>query len=363
MISDVDIYRAGVLIVDDQVENVELLSRVLTRSGYTNLYSTTDSRETVALYTKHKPDIVLLDIMMPHLDGFGVMLQLQALPSDDYIPILVLTADNQRETRIKALKSGAKDFLTKPFDRIEVSTRIKNILEVRLLHKEVLRQNAILEEKVLERTKELHDSRLEIMQRLARAAEFRDSDTGAHISRMSLYSAELGRAAGLSGRECDLLLNASALHDIGKIGIPDRVLLKKGSLDNEEFTLMREHVAIGSQILDGSESPLIRLAEMIARTHHERWNGSGYPNGLLGDDIPLMGRIVSICDVFDALTSRRPYKDPWSVESTIAELQREAGVTFDPNLVALFISILPRIIEIKRHYESLGTACTAEISL
>lgn len=352
MVSDEEIYRAGVLIVDDQVENVDLLKRALSRSGYVNLYSTIDAREAAPLYAEHTPDIVLLDIMMPYFDGFEVMAQIQALSKDDYAPILVLTADDQRETRIKALKCGAKDFLTKPIDRTEVLTRIRNILEVRLLHKEVLRQNAVLEDRVVERTRELHESRLEIMRRLARAAEFRDSDTGAHITRMSLYCAELGRAVGMSAQECDLLLSASALHDIGKIGIPDRVLLKPGPFDTEESNLMKEHVSIGAQILDGSDSKLIQWAAAIARTHHERWDGTGYPEGLRGEEIPLEGRIVAICDVFDALTSSRPYKEAWSVDRAIGELQRGSGAQFDAALVTLFQSILPQILEVKAQFEA-----------
>ncbi len=352
MVSEEEIFRAGVLIVDDQIENVDLLRRALSRSGYTNLYSTTDSREASALYATHAPDIVLLDIMMPYVDGFEVMAQIQALSKEDYAPILVLTADDQRETRIKALKCGAKDFLTKPIDRTEVLTRIRNILEVRLLHKKVLRQNEVLEDRVIERTRELHESRLEIMRRLARAAEFRDTDTGAHITRMSLYCAELGRAAGMDAQECDLLLSASALHDIGKIGIPDRVLLKPGPFDTEETALMREHVSIGAQILDGSESTLIQYAATIARTHHERWDGTGYPEGLRGEAIPLEGRIVAICDVFDALTSSRPYKKAWSVDRALGELQRGAGVQFDARLVRLFQSILPRILAVKTQFEA-----------
>jgi len=211
-------------------------------------------------------------------------------------------------------------------------------------------QNRVLEEKVRERTKELHDSRLEIVRRLARAAEFRDTDTGLHVTRMSLFCAELGRAAGFDERECDLLLNASALHDIGKIGIPDRVLLKKGRFDPEETEVIRGHVEIGGDILSKSASELLQWAEAISMAHHEKWDGSGYPRGLKGEEIPLTGRIVALCDVFDALTSHRPYKKPWSVEEAMAEIERGSGTHFDPALVKLFKQILPRVTEIRDQY-------------
>jgi response regulator RpfG family c-di-GMP phosphodiesterase len=210
--------------------------------------------------------------------------------------------------------------------------------------------NRTLEQKVRERTKELHDSRLEIVRRLARAAEFRDTDTGLHIMRMSLYSAALGRAAGLDDRECDLLLNAAALHDVGKIGIPDQVLLKPGTFDGHEREIIQGHPAIGGEILSQSHSELVQWAEIIALTHHERWDGTGYPRALKGEDIPLIGRIVSICDVFDALTTARPYKKPWPVEETLAELERGAGTSFDPGLVSLFKQIFPRICEIHQSF-------------
>jgi response regulator RpfG family c-di-GMP phosphodiesterase len=219
--------------------------------------------------------------------------------------------------------------------------------------------NRTLEQKVHERTKELNDSRLEIVRRLARAAEFRDTDTGLHITRMSLYSVELGRAAGLDDRECDLLLGAAALHDIGKIGIPDRVLLKPGPFDAQERVIINGHPAIGGDILSQSKSELIQWAEAIALTHHERWDGAGYPLGLRGEEIPLIGRIVAICDVFDALTTARPYKKPWSIEETLAELERGKGTHFDPGLVDLFKKILPRIRRIR---ESLLEKETKETS-
>ncbi len=222
-----------------------------------------------------------------------------------------------------------------------MAQQLKNAFET------IEEHNRTLEQKVRERTKELHDSRFEIVRRLARAAEFRDTDTGLHITRMSLYSAELGRAAGLDDRECDLLLNAAALHDVGKIGIPDRVLLKPGPFDMNEREIIKGHPAIGGAILSQSQSEIVQWAEIIALTHHERWDGTGYPRALKGDEIPLIGRIVAICDVFDALTTVRPYKKAWKVEDTLAELERGKGTHFDPDLVDLFKEIFTRIREIR----------------
>ena len=351
MVSDSEILDSKILIVDDHIENVELIKRVLERAGYSHLISTTDSREVVQLYESQKPEVVLLDIMMPYLDGFEVMEELIKLDPEDYVPVLVLTADHERDTRLKALKEGARDFLTKPIDKIEVLTRIRNILEVRLLHKRIRHQNEELENRVQARTQELQDSRLEILVRLARAAEFRDSDTGAHIYRMSQYSAALGRAAGLPPNEVELLLNASALHDVGKIGVADHLLRKPGAFDSSESESMKEHVHIGSQILAGSTSPLIQCAEVIARTHHERWDGAGYPAGLRGEEIPLVGRIVAISDVFDALTSNRPYKEPWSVDEALQQIQSQRGKHFAPDLVDTFLSIRQELVLIKDQCE------------
>ncbi|MFQ5708927.1 MAG: HD-GYP domain-containing protein [bacterium] len=347
-----DIDRAKILIVDDFKDNVSLLERMLHRAGYFDIRSTTDSRNTASLYHDFKPDLLLLDLDMPYLDGFQVMEQLQEIEKDSYLPILVLTADSSQTSRLKALKSGAKDFLSKPLDKVEVLTRIRNMLEVRLLHNQLRDQNKILEDKVRERTKELHRTRLEVIRRLGRAAEYRDSDTGLHIIRMSLFAERLARALGLSARECELLLNASPMHDIGKIGIPDIILLKTGKLDPEEWQIMKQHTQIGAEILSGSDTSLMQMARHIALTHHERWDGSGYPNALKCEEIHLHGRIAALCDVFDALTSSRPYKRAWTVDEAIAKIADESGKHFDPFLVENFLSILPQIIEIKEHYNS-----------
>ncbi len=343
---------AKILIVDDQVPNVRLLERMLKGAGYREVHGTTEPREVAELYARHHFDLVLLDINMPHLNGFQVMEQLSLIEPDTYVPVLVLTAQSDMETRLHALEAGAKDFLGKPFERLEVLTRIRNMLEVRLMHNQIRDQNRILEDKVRARTAELLDTRLEIIRRLGRAAEYRDNETGLHIIRMSKFSAVLARAAGLVEGACEMILNASPMHDIGKIGIPDRILLKPGKLDQEEWEVMKTHAAIGAEILTGHHSDLMGMAGQIALTHHEKWDGTGYPNGLKGEDIPIEGRIVAVCDVFDALTTERPYKKAWSVPSALSYIEENSGGHFDPALVEAFRKILPQVMEIKeRHAE------------
>ncbi len=351
MTTNVKHLDANILIVDDQPTNVKLLQRMLEGSGFNNISTTTDSREVSALYQNNRFDLVLLDINMPHLNGFEVMAELAAVERDSYLPILVLTAQTDNETRLRALDLGAKDFLTKPFDRVEVLTRIRNMLEVRLLHNQVRDQNKILEEKVQIRTKELLDTRLEIIRRLGRAAEYRDNETGFHIIRMSKFAQSIGRSYGMSDYDAEILLHASPMHDIGKIGIPDRILLKPGQLNEEEWEIMKTHAIIGAEILSGHNSDLIETARIIALTHHERWDGTGYPNKLAGKDIPLVGRIVAICDVFDALTSERPYKRPWSIEEALKYIEENAGKHFDPDVVTIFLHVLPDILKVKEQYE------------
>lgn len=345
-----DLKSAQILIVDDQPSNVLLMEKMLQADGYSNVHSTTDPRQAVRLYAEHPFDLVLLDLNMPHLDGFGVMQQIKALEPEGYVPVLVLTAQPDLKTRVRALETGARDFLTKPFDRLEVLTRIRNMLEVRLMHQQILDQNRLLEQKVMERTRELADTRFEVIRRLGRAAEYRDNETGLHIIRMSKYSQLLAQAAGMDEQQIELLLNASPMHDIGKIGIPDNILLKPGKLDENEWAIMKTHPAIGAEILSGHSSELMGMASQIALTHHEKWDGSGYPNGLKGDEIPLVGRMVAICDVFDALTTARPYKNAWPVDEAISYISDNSGKHFDPGLVRLCPDILPAILEVRERY-------------
>jgi len=344
-------FTANILVVDDQEMNVRLLEKILQHAGYKNITCISDSREVANLYQENDYDLVLLDIRMPHLDGFDVMEQLNEIEKESYVPVLVLTAQNDQETRLHALELGAKDFLTKPFDQTEVLLRINNLLEVRLLHQQQRNLNKVLDERVNERTRELNETRLEVIRRLGRAAEFRDNETGYHIIRMSKYSQIIAYNHGLSEQEAELILNASPMHDIGKIGIPDSILLKPGKLDKEEWAIMQTHSAIGADILSGHDSELMNMAREIAMNHHEKFDGSGYPQGLKGEEIPITARIVAISDVFDALTSVRPYKKAWPVEEALAEIRNCAGNHFDPELVSTFERSLPEILDVRSQYQ------------
>ena len=345
---DREVAAAGILIVDDEPANVRLLQQMLVLDGYRNVIGLTDPRETMARIVEQGTDLLLLDLNMPHLDGFQVMEQIRGL---DLPPaVLVLTAQSALEVKLRALRSGARDFLAKPFDMAELLARVRNLLEVHRFQVHLRHENAILEARVRERTRELHDTRLEIIHRLGRAAEYRDNETGLHIIRMSRYSETLGRLAGMDAAEAELLLHASPMHDIGKIGIPDRILLKPGRLDADEWAIMQTHARIGADLLDGHPAPLLRMARDIALTHHEKWDGSGYPDGRQGEDIPLVGRVVAVADVFDALTSARPYKPAWSVEQAVGYLAEQRGRHFEPRLVDLFLGHLDDFLSIRERY-------------
>ena len=343
------IHTAKILIVDDEPSIVTLLHDILSTAGFTAVRSATDVQDIVDLYQTWHPDLIILDIHMHPADGFQIMAALTPF-EPDYLPILVLTGDTSRGVRQRALETGARDFLNKPFSTVEALARIRNVIEVRLLQRELRMHNAMLEDKVRERTQELQETRMEIIRRLGRAVEYRDNATGLHVIRMSYFAESLARAYGLSERECDLLLHASPMHDIGKIGIPDRILLKPGQLDPEEWAVMQTHAAIGAELLSGNGSDLMQMAYTCALTHHERWDGSGYPQGLREETIPLVGRITAICDVFDALTSTRPYKRAWSVEEALREIEMRSGTYFDPTLVTSFLDIFPEISMIQQRY-------------
>lgn len=346
-----EILNATILIVDDEPANVKLLTKTLALHGYHNIISTEDPRETLSLFTKHQADIVLLDLNMPYMSGFEVMQTLKDSIDNDYLPVVVLSAQTDQESRLKALQTGARDFISKPFDQQELITRLHNNLETRMLHLATRNQNKILEERVQQRTKELHDTRLEIIQRLGMAAEYRDNETGLHIIRMSLYSTIIAKSSGLDADACELILNASPMHDIGKIGIPDSILLKPGKLTVEEWTIMKSHPTIGAELLDGHDAELMVMARSIALNHHEQWSGNGYPHGIKGEDIPLAARIVAIADVFDALTTPRPYKDAWPVDEAVHEINKLSGKQFEPRLVEVFNRILPDLLAIKTQHE------------
>lgn len=331
---------ARILIVDDNPANTALLQRMLSNQGYREVKGLNDSRLTYEVVASWSPDIVILDIQMPHMDGFTVMKALRPLLEQTFLPILVLTADVSTATKRHALAAGAQDFLSKPIDVVEAMLRIRNLLTTRFLYHELATEKQSLEARVAERTRSLMLAQSEILDRLATAAEFRDDETGEHTRRVGRLSERLALKAGLSPTEALLLRKAAPLHDVGKIGVPDHILLKDGPLTWEERTIMERHVQIGAEILSGSQFPLLRVAETIARNHHERWDGSGYPNALVGANIPVEGRIVALADVFDALTHQRPYKPAWTVRDALAELQRQSGTFFDPRLVTLFVEMV-----------------------
>jgi putative two-component system response regulator len=331
--------HARILIVDDEPGNVELLRRLLERAGFHKLDSTNEPREAAAMYVERRHDLILLDLHMPHMDGLAVMDQLNAIAESSYLPILMLTGDLTPEARREALSRGAKDFVNKPFNPDEVLLRIGTLLETRFLYLQIQSQNQMLEAKVRERTRELEAAQIEIIERLARAAEFRDDNTGQHTERVGQMAALLGREIGLPDAQVSLIRRAAPLHDVGKIGIPDAILLKLGKLTPAEFELVKTHTTIGARILSGSRFALLRLAEEIAFSHHERWDGSGYA-GLAGEQIPLAGRIVAVADVFDALTQKRPYKSAWPVDEAVAEIDRQRGRQFDPKMVDAFLRIV-----------------------
>lgn len=332
--------RARILIIDDEERNVNVLTRMLASAGYESVRGLSDSTQAVEAVREFNPDLILLDLTMPVMDGFAVLEGLKPLtPPGTYLPILILTGDIRFEARQRALSSGAKDFLLKPFDMTEVLLRIRNLLETRHLNLLLHEQNQNLEVRVASRTRELEEARVEILQRLSDAAEFRDDDTGQHTKRVATLSVALGRALGLELEKLELIRWAAPLHDVGKIGIPDGVLLKPGKLTPEEFEIMKSHTTIGARILAGGQSGLVRMAEVIALNHHEKWNGSGYPNGLQGERIPLEARLVSVADVYDALTHPRPYRGAWSQEETRQEIARGSGIQFDPNVVDVFLQL------------------------
>lgn len=337
---------ARILIVDDEPVNLKLLDKMLSAQGYNNLVLVQEPRQVLDIYRQQRADLILLDINMPHLDGFGVMEQLKALGDPLFPPVVILTAQHGQDFLLRALNAGARDFITKPFDRNELLARVRNMLDAQLAHRLVYEQKDVLDEMVRMRTNELRRTRLQVVQQLGRAAEYRDNETGNHILRMSHISALLAKFIGWNEADCELMLHASPMHDIGKIGIPDHILLKPGKFEPEEWEIMKTHVVIGARILEGDDSDLMKCAGEIALSHHEKWDGSGYPNGLSGEDIPLSGRIAALADVFDALTSVRPYKKAWTVEAAVDLIKETSGSHFDPALVAVFLQQLPEILKI-----------------
>lgn len=331
---------ARILALDDEPANLDLLRRILSPAGYENLITTSDPHELLRLVEEEEPDLVLLDLLMPELDGYAVMAELNAQVGEEtYLPVLVLTSDASQEARRRGLAEGAKDYLTKPLSPPEVRLRVRNLLETRFLHQALQDHNVRLEERVRERTSELERARFQILRRLAQAAEYRDDDTGEHTRRVGWMSGEVAAALGLPDREVELIRTVAPLHDVGKIGIPDRILLKPDRLEPDEEEVMQTHTVIGGELLGGSEFNLLEVAAEVALSHHERWDGAGYPKGLKGSDIPLTGRIVAVADTYDALRNRRPYKSAWTHDEALVEIRDHGGAQFDPDVVDAFAEV------------------------
>lgn len=331
--------KATVLVVDDTPENIDVLVGIL-KDGYKVQAAKNGEMALKIARLPDAPDLILLDIMMPGIDGYEVCRQLKADHTTRHIPIIFVTAKIGVEDETQGFALGAVDYITKPVSPPVVEARVKT-------HLALYDQNRELDRRVKLQTREIEETRLKIIQRLGRAAEYKDDITGMHVIRMSYYSRTLALAAGMTESEADVLMSAAPMHDIGKIGIPDRILQKSGKLDGDEWKVMQTHAEIGAQIIGNDQSELLEMARIVAMAHHEKWDGSGYPNGLAGEDIPRIARIVTIADVFDALTSTRPYKKAWAVEKAVQLLEDEAGKHFDPSLVSLFIQELPKMLAIK----------------
>jgi putative two-component system response regulator len=343
-------WAARVLVVDDDDASLRLVERVLGMSGFPRPTLVADPRTLVQVCAEHVFDVVLLDLAMPHLDGWQVVGLLEASYGDQTPPVIVVTADARRSVQVKALSLGACDFIAKPFDVSELLVRIRKHARAHLTSRLLQEQKSVLEAAVDERTQEVRRSRLEVMQLLGRAAEFRDNETGAHILRMSHVSALLARRMGWSAADCELMLNASPLHDIGKIGIPDSILLKPGPLDADERKRMETHTVKGAAILCSSGNEMIRLAAEIALSHHEKWDGTGYPQGLAADAIPQSARIVAVADIFDALTSQRPYKGAWPTARAVDYIRQQSGRHLDPAVVDAFSDSIDDALRLSQQF-------------
>lgn len=334
--------RDSILVVDDIPANIEVLSGIL-RGGYRVRAATNGLRALEIAAGDSPPDLILLDVMMPDMDGLTVCRRLKADLRTRHIPVIFVTAMSEIDDEAQGFEAGCVDYVTKPVSPSIVLARVRTQLSL-------ANQNRALERQVRIRTRELEDTRRAVIRCLGKASEFKDDNTGLHVVRMSQYSRALGLAVGMNETDADLLMLASPMHDVGKIGVPDSILKKPGKLTPDEWALMQQHVHFGALILGDQDSELLQMAKTIALTHHEKWDGSGYPAGLAGEDIPLVGRITALADVFDALTSVRPYKRAWSLDEAVDYIRRERGRHFDPLLVDKLQQILPEFDRIKTFY-------------
>jgi len=346
-----------ILVVDDHPENIDLLEAHLVPQGY-EIVMAGNGEEALLKLSGNQIDLILLDVQMPGIDGFEVTRRIRKNPAYTQLPVILVTALRETEERVKGIDAGCDDFISKPFDKLELLTRIRSLLKIKAYNDLRSNYQKKLESEVALRTMELKhalervkESSLETIYRLSTASEYKDEDTGAHVKRMSHYSAAVAASLGFSGTIVETIRYAAPMHDVGKIGIPDRILLKPGKLDSEEWIIMKQHTVIGASILKDSGAEIIKMGEIIALGHHEKWDGSGYPNKLTGIEIPVVCRICAIADVFDALTSKRPYKEAFSVEKSLAIIREGKGSHFDPDVADAFFSVQDEIVTIMNKYK------------
>ncbi len=349
---------ATIMIVDDEPIHIKVVQKHLREAGYDSFVTTTDSRQALSMVRSERPDVVVLDIVMPHVSGLHLLEAIRGDIDLHHLPVLILTAVSDEETWLKSLELGATDLLTKPVRPSELIPRMRNALVLKSHHDHLAENSARLEKQVRQRTTELTQSRREVIHVLACAAEFRDQETGNHVLRVSRYCGILARQLGLGLTRAELIEQAAILHDVGKIGIPDAILFKPDRLDATEFAIIQQHCQFGQQILlgmrDGQgeggpamcDSPVVQMAATIAMSHHEKWDGSGYPLGLAGEAIPLEGRITAVADVFDALGARRPYKEPIPLDRCFEILEEGRGSHFDPRVLDAFFARVDEIIQV-----------------
>lgn len=336
-----------IVIIDDNPVNITLLQHLVKQLVGATFSSYTDSAIALEWCLANQPDLILVDYMMPAPDGIAFTKALRESTHHADTPVIMITANSENFVRYAALEAGANDFLTKPVDRTEFLSRSRNMLALRKSQLALADRAAWLAEEVAKATAEIKAREYDTIVRLSKAAEYRDPETGMHILRMARYSQIIGRKLGLPEDQLELLLQAAPMHDIGKVGTPDHILLKPGRLDSNEMVIMRQHASIGYEILKDSDSPLLQMAAEIANTHHEKFDGSGYPNGLKGEEIALVGRIVAVADVFDALTSVRPYKPAWEIDRAIQFMKEQRGLHFDPVCLDAFFESWDAVMQVR----------------